>query len=148
MSCTQSHYKKQNMIVEALRIPRGTHARHPSFGAILRSPTNKILLVLGRASNKWSLPKGHANPGESPFDCIVREVYEETGYQGLTVPQRSHRLKFGVFYEFLVPEEFEPHPVDQREIAEGRWFTFTEAAALQMNSDTNAFIQAQAQLYP
>lgn len=30
--------------------------------------------------NDWSLPKGKLDPGETPLDAAVREVYEETGH--------------------------------------------------------------------
>ena len=131
------------MYIDALRIPKGTNARHASFGAIIRSPSKKILLVLGKLANKWSFPKGHANEGESPFDCVNREIYEETGHRGLPPPIRQHTLKYGVYYEFEAADEFVTSPVDTEEIAEARWFSVEEAAQLPMNSDTNTFIQAE-----
>ena len=132
------------MHVEALRDesrPRGYAGRHASYGAIMYSPNNKILLVHGRLGNKWSFPKGHADDGESPFECVIRETYEETGFTELPNPSKSHRMRFGVFYEFHVDEEFVPAPVDQNEIGDARWFTVTEAKQLLMNSDTGVFIQ-------
>lgn len=39
-----------------------------------------VLLVLDRLG-RWSLPKGHVEPGESPEAAAVREVGEETGVQ-------------------------------------------------------------------
>lgn len=128
------------MKVDALR-PMGTSARHASFGAIIYSTNKKILLVLGRNSNKWSFPKGHANDGESPFECVIRETYEETGFTELPNPLKSHRMRFGVFYEFHVENEFVPTPIDQNEIGDARWFTMEEAKQLIMNSDTGVFIQ-------
>jgi 8-oxo-dGTP pyrophosphatase MutT (NUDIX family) len=134
------------MLVEALRVqPRGLNARHASYGAIIRClPTGRILMVLGRAAGKWSLPKGHANTNESPFDCIVREIWEETGYRCTDIPIRSHRMKFGVYYEFHVNAEFRTDPQDTTEIAEARWFKPDEAVPLPMNSDTGAFIRSLA----
>lgn len=127
------------MRVEALQ-PMGTSARHASFGAIIYSPNKKILLVLGRNSNKWSFPKGHADTGESPFECVIRETYEETGFADLPNPSKSYRMRFGIFYEFHVNDEFVPTPVDQNEIGDARWFTVDEAKLLTMNSDTGVFI--------
>ena len=38
-------------------------------------------LVLGHAtgSPRWDIPKGGQDPGETPIDCAIRELREETG---------------------------------------------------------------------
>lgn len=41
----------------------------------------KILLVKERGEGLWSLPGGWADVAESPSEAIVREIYEESGYQ-------------------------------------------------------------------
>ncbi|MDZ8183945.1 MAG: NUDIX hydrolase [Nostoc sp. ChiSLP02] len=48
-------------------------------GAIFRDDT--ILLVKERADGGWTLPGGWADVGESPSEVVVKEVYEESGYQ-------------------------------------------------------------------
>lgn len=48
-------------------------------GAIFRDDT--ILLVKERADGLWTLPGGWADVGESPSEVVVKEVYEESGYQ-------------------------------------------------------------------
>ncbi len=131
------------MLVEALRAKRN---RDPSYGAIIKATTGRYLLVLGRAAQKWSFPKGHANPGESPFECIVREIFEETGYMNLHTPIRSYTMRFGIYYEFIVNHEFATNPRDQEEIAEARWLSVDEIRTLPLNSDTNAFFQVGASL--
>ena len=35
----------------------------------------------------WDLPGGHTSEGESVSDALAREVYEETGFRPLIVPQ-------------------------------------------------------------
>jgi ADP-ribose pyrophosphatase YjhB (NUDIX family) len=45
-------------------------------GAVFRD--GEILLV--RESDRWSLPGGWADVGESPAEAVVREVLEESGY--------------------------------------------------------------------
>lgn len=136
---TKVRHTTSLMFVEALRSQK---SRDPSYGAIIKAPTGRILLVLGRAAQKWSLPKGHANPGESPFECIVREIFEETGYTNLHTPVRSYTMRFGIYYEFAVDREFVPSPKDIDEIETAEWFTVEEALTLNLNSDTSAFIHS------
>ncbi|MEH2067150.1 MAG: NUDIX hydrolase [Nostoc sp.] len=47
--------------------------------AIFRDDT--ILLVKERSDGFWTLPGGWADVGESPSEVVVKEVYEESGYQ-------------------------------------------------------------------
>lgn len=42
---------------------------------------NQILLVKEREDHCWTLPGGWVDVGEPPSSAIVREVYEESGYQ-------------------------------------------------------------------
>jgi 8-oxo-dGTP diphosphatase len=50
-------------------------------GVVLDDTTGavRVLVVHRPAYDDWSLPKGHVDTGESPFDASVREVVEETG---------------------------------------------------------------------
>lgn len=48
-------------------------------GAVFRD--GRILLVRERSDGLWTLPGGWADPGESPGESVVREVYEESGYR-------------------------------------------------------------------
>ncbi len=125
------------------RPPMGTMGKHPIYGAIIKcQATDRYLLVCGRRANKWSLPKGHADYGESPFECLVREVYEETGFLHLPNPLRSVTLRVGVYYEFVVDEEFVTTPIDINEISECRWMTPQEAITLDLNIDANAYFKS------
>lgn len=54
----------------------------PTYGAIMLDSTmESVLLVQGFWSKvSWGFPKGKVNEVESPINCAVREVREETGY--------------------------------------------------------------------
>jgi 8-oxo-dGTP pyrophosphatase MutT (NUDIX family) len=39
----------------------------------------------GKPEGTWALPKGNLDPGESPAETAVREVWEETGVHGRLV---------------------------------------------------------------
>ncbi len=98
------------------------------YGAICISPDNKILVVRGRSSGKWSFPKGHlkSKSNERAFDCALRELYEETGIyidakslNPCALP--SKRLRVGEYFILDLDQEIMPLPRDQREISEARW---------------------------
>ena len=40
-----------------------------------------LLLVRERSDSRWTLPGGWADVGEAPSECVVREVFEESGFQ-------------------------------------------------------------------
>jgi 8-oxo-dGTP diphosphatase len=40
--------------------------------------TGTVLIVKGAKRGKWYFPGGHVEPGETPQEAAVREVYEET----------------------------------------------------------------------
>ncbi|XP_047426302.1 m7GpppN-mRNA hydrolase isoform X3 [Mugil cephalus] len=54
----------------------------PTYGAIiLDEALENVLLVQGYlAKSGWGFPKGKVNEDEAPYDCAVREVMEETGF--------------------------------------------------------------------
>lgn len=45
------------------------------------SGTTEIVLVHRPAYNDWTLPKGKVDPDETPEECALREVKEETGFR-------------------------------------------------------------------
>jgi ADP-ribose pyrophosphatase YjhB (NUDIX family) len=48
-------------------------------GAVFRD--ERILLVKEKIDNKWTLPGGWADPCNCPSESVVREVYEESGFE-------------------------------------------------------------------
>lgn len=51
----------------------------PAASAVVVDDQGRILLHRRRDNNKWALPGGVMELGESLADCAVREVREETG---------------------------------------------------------------------
>ncbi len=49
------------------------------FG-IIKDKQDRVLLVLRNDYNFWNLPGGGLEQGESPWQGVIREVKEETGY--------------------------------------------------------------------
>ena len=52
-------------------------------GGLIRNEKQEILVMKRR--NKWDLPKGKLDPGETLETCAVREVREETGLKDVSI---------------------------------------------------------------
>lgn len=48
-------------------------------GIIITDPRKKKILLVQSRNRCWSIPKGTAHISESPIQCAIREVWEETG---------------------------------------------------------------------
>lgn len=51
----------------------------PAVAAIIRNDDGYILFQQRSDDGNWSLPAGSIDPGETPSQAIIREVWEETG---------------------------------------------------------------------
>ena len=51
----------------------------PSVTIVNRDDAGRVLLVRNRDTDLWVAPGGAIEPGESPADAAVREMWEETG---------------------------------------------------------------------
>jgi 8-oxo-dGTP diphosphatase len=94
-----------------------------------------VLLVHRPRYDDWSFPKGKREPDESDERCALRELAEETGYEGVLGRELPHceyidgkgRFKTVRYWELTVSGgEF--HPND--EVDELRWLTLPDAATL------------------
>jgi len=106
------------------------------YGIICISSNNRILLVRGRSSGIWSLPKGHLKGSELPHECAIRELYEETGIEfNRTNYSSVKKLYAGEYFIYKVNEELEPRVQDQREISEAGWYNIQELKRFHCNVD-------------
>ena len=116
--------------------------REVSAGGVIyrRLPDNSLRFLLIRDSyDKWGLPKGHLEVGESPADAALREAREEVGLQDLRVvgPIRiidwHFRARGGTlihkFCHFFLLESPADEPVPQVDegITACRWCALDEA---------------------
>jgi len=118
------------------------------YGTIIVSPSERYLLVRGRATGKWSFPKGHLEFNEEPLACAMRELYEETGIslvgqQPTLGPIRLGRMDdVGAYYFVFRPEkEFRPVIYDRNEVTDVRWLTLKEIASIPGNIDVSNFVR-------
>lgn len=118
------------------------------YGAILYcSRTKRYAMVQGRETGKWSFPKGHVNRYETPFECVIREVREETGIDSLPIPQEGVPLGVGYYYSFIVPDEIPLTPEDTREVQTAGWFSLEEMKEMRLNIDASTFVRSKVQMW-
>ena len=98
----------------------------------------------GKREGTWALPKGNIDPGETPAETALREVWEETGVRGklveklgdvkYTYTRRDGTRVFKVvsFY-LLAAGRGRLGEIEERmkvEVAEARWLPLDAAAKL------------------
>lgn len=121
---------------------------HKVYGAVCMSQENRILVVKGRKSGKWSFPKGHKNGSETYLGCALRELREETGLdlKGMA-PIGCHRFtkEGGEYYFFIMPEETTPEPRDLAEVEEAGWYSVDDLKRSKCNVDVSCFLRLMKQ---
>jgi len=63
-------------------------------------PIEQFLLM--RHADRWDLPKGHVDPGETDIECALRELEEETGISSDDIevdPEFLFQLQYHVQYK-------------------------------------------------
>lgn len=111
-----------------------------SYGGIIKCKTSgKYLLVKG-FTGKWSFPKGHREPNETPYECAIREIYEETGIKLNDIDDKK-AIFVSLYYYFNIEfdEEVETTPLDLNEILDTKWFLPEETEFIEKNKDVNVF---------
>ena len=81
------------------RRPAITEAVHEttSGGIVFRrnAKTNQVeVLLIQDAKNRWTIPKGHVEPGEEPRATAEREIREETGLKNMKVLNWLGKVNF------------------------------------------------------
>jgi 8-oxo-dGTP diphosphatase len=100
--------------------------------------------------SSWSLPGGGVEHGEDPFEAVIREVAEETGYDAVVdrllgvdsrvIPAAERRLpgplphqNVGIFYRVRITGgQLRPEPGG--ETAESVWTSIADVARLRRSS--------------
>lgn len=117
-----------------------TNDTNQVYGSIFVSDRQKVLVVKGRESGKWSFPKGHPKKGESGFECARRETLEETGLELSNHFERILLLATGAYY-VVRSNECECCTQDDKEVEEIAWKSFDELKRSCVNIDINTFLR-------
>jgi nucleoside triphosphatase len=116
----------------------------PTVGALIVNKEGKILLT---KSHKWfdryTLPGGHIEVGETMKEAIAREAKEETGLevevgemlliQEAIFTEEFWKRKHFIFFDFLCKSKDQPVALDGRELQEYVWEY--PGAAFRLNLD-------------
>ncbi|MEV0730381.1 NUDIX domain-containing protein [Polymorphospora sp. NPDC050346] len=78
--------------------------------AVVRDDGGRVLLIERSDNGIWALPAGAMELGESISDCVIREVWEETGltatgvtpFAFYTGPDYTHTNMYGHNYQLFV----------------------------------------------
>jgi 8-oxo-dGTP pyrophosphatase MutT (NUDIX family) len=100
-------------------------------GGIVQNNKKELLFIY--RLNKWDLPKGKMEKGESPAECALREVEEETGVTNLTIKKKAgetyhtydqfgkHFLKITHWFYMTCSDVQKLVPQTEEDIAEIKW---------------------------
>ncbi|MCA9330017.1 NUDIX domain-containing protein [Candidatus Saccharibacteria bacterium] len=87
-------------------IKKFVNKRRPAISEVVREPTaggvvfrrtkdNEVeILLIQDAKNRWTIPKGHIEEGESSRATAKREITEETGLQEMNVLNWLGKINF------------------------------------------------------
>lgn len=64
---------------------------------VVQVPSNRVLLLHEKEEDRWCLPKGHVDPGESLAAAAIREVREETGLRGVHLDEELGEVSYKFF---------------------------------------------------
>lgn len=79
-----------------LRLPAAPKTEvRAQFGGLcyrMRDGEPEILLVTGRGSGRWTIPKGWPMPGRTPTAMVQKEAWDEAGVRGI-----AHSMTLGLY---------------------------------------------------
>jgi 8-oxo-dGTP pyrophosphatase MutT (NUDIX family) len=112
--------------------------QHSAGGVVIKRDEGciSVLLIKPRNRDRWQLPKGTIDPGESPETTALREVREEGGVEArILTPLRPIRYfyqlgghKYMKTVDFFLMEYFGGSVRDHdSEVEEARWFPLEQA---------------------
>ncbi|MCL2869763.1 NUDIX domain-containing protein [Candidatus Saccharibacteria bacterium] len=129
------HFKRKPQINEI--------GREPTAGGVIFRHDNKgevEILLIQDAKDRWTIPKGHVEPGETAMQTAIREIGEEVGLKNIKVLgwlgkvnfkyRRLHKLVLMGMQVYLVKSTDQDEDVVKEEwMKDAKWFKFNDAIA-------------------
>ena len=116
--------------------------REPTAGGVIYRMTKDQkdieILLIQDSKNRWTIPKGHIEPGETAKETAIREIGEETGLHHISVLCWLGKINFKyrridklvlMSTQIYLVRSLDSHEVAQKEkwMNGIKWFSFTEA---------------------
>lgn len=134
---TSAMFRKKPAIQEIVREPT-------SGGIVFRLTADKTdleILLIQDSKGRWTIPKGHIEPGETAKMTARREIEEETGLRNFEILtwlgkihfkyRRADKLVLMTTQIYLVQAlDAREHPTAEKWMKGIRWFSFSEALDL------------------
>jgi ADP-ribose pyrophosphatase YjhB (NUDIX family) len=100
-----------------------------------------LLIVRGKKSHIWSLPKGCINEGESEIECAQRETLEESGLL-IDITEQNVRVSINhnVYFVAIIQQHPKLRIRDKAEIDKVNWMTLEEIKRLECNKDLRSIL--------
>ncbi|MDH5483183.1 MAG: NUDIX domain-containing protein [Candidatus Bathyarchaeota archaeon] len=119
----------------------------PTVGGLILNDEKKVLLAKpSKWKNRFTLPGGHIELGESIEEALKREIKEETGLeitpirllnlQEAICSEEFHEPRHFIFLDFLCEAQITEVKVDQDELQEFLWVEPAEALKMDVDSFT------------
>ncbi len=124
----------------------------PTVGALIVNKEGKILLASSHKwFDRWTIPGGHIELGETMEQAVVREVKEEVGLDVhvvrlLLIQEAIYTSQFWkkrhyIFFDFLCRCETDKVIVDNREIQGYSWVWPGQALLMNLESFTRNVVE-------
>ena len=134
---TSAVFRKKTAIQEIVREPT-------SGGIVFRLTRDRKdieILLIQDSKGRWTIPKGHIEPGETAKMTARREIEEETGLRNFSVLSWLGKIHFkyrrAEKLVLMTTQIYLVQSIDAREMPMGekwmkgiRWFSFAEALNL------------------
>ena len=128
----------------------------PTVGALIVNKEGKILLTESHKwFNKYTLPGGHIEVGETMKEAVIREVKEEVGLdvevgdmllmQEAIFAEEFWKRKHFIFFDFLCKSKDQPVKLDGHELQEYLWEYPGAAFKLNLDSFTRKTLEKYLQ---